>query len=47
MKQGEEMKTATALTGVLQDIHRTGLRVLEYALEQEGFKVVQAGSRLV
>ena len=33
----------TLVTGVLRDIHHIGLRVLEYALEQEGFNIAHVG----
>lgn len=39
----EERKT-TVVTGALRDCHIIGLRILEIALEEAGFKVVKLGA---
>ena len=46
MKDGNESQ-GTLLTGVIgEDVHIIGIRILEYALTQAGFKVVPLGSQV-
>jgi methylaspartate mutase sigma subunit len=46
MKQNSESK-GTLVTGVIgEDVHVVGIRILEYALTQAGFKVIPLGSQI-
>jgi methylaspartate mutase sigma subunit len=46
MKKNDQLK-GTVVTGVLgEDVHIIGIRVLEYALGEAGFKVVPLGSQV-
>ncbi|MFH1486453.1 MAG: methylaspartate mutase subunit S [Chloroflexota bacterium] len=46
-QSGEQKDThTTVVTGALNDLHVLGIKVLEYFLEREGFKVVFAGAWL-
>jgi methylaspartate mutase sigma subunit len=44
MMKGSEVSEGTLVTGVIgDDVHVTGIRILEHALERAGFKVVRLG----
>lgn len=46
MLEPEKKYHTTVVTGALNDLHVLGIKVLEYFLEKEGFKVVFAGAWL-
>jgi methylaspartate mutase sigma subunit len=44
---GEKTKSATLIIGVIgEDVHVVGIRILEYALSDAGFKVVSLGAQV-